>query len=132
MGIDVNLYAEGQVTDEELAAACSFLEHRVPELAWNDHLDRTLLVRNPHYGDHTGDTPRVELNTGSRYWGPGYERGPWPLISAAILAMRVALPQCQVFYGGDTSHDGQPADDEMLMEFWLHWLSPEGDAYRQR
>lgn len=127
MGIDVNLYAVGEVTDEELAEAEAYMQARISGIAWRDGGDATILVRSKY-----ADDGRIEVNTGHRYYGPGYERGPWHTISAAILCLRVALPNCQVFYGGDSSDDGLLADDDLLTEYWLHFLGPDGDAYHDR
>ena len=130
MGVDVNLYAEGVVTDDELAAAEAYMAERVSTLGWSDSGEPTLLRRSDP--EDMYDPPRIELSTGQRFWGPGYERGNWPLISAGILCLRVALPNCTVFYGGDTTDYGIEATDELLSEFWLHFLGPEGDAYHAR
>jgi hypothetical protein len=70
----------------------------------------------------------------SRYYGPGYERGPWPQIYAAIRAVREMYPCHVVRYGGDIA-DWQYhaiADDEYLEKVWRHWLGPHGDDYHSR
>jgi hypothetical protein len=125
MGVDVNLYAVGEVTDDELAAAEEYMNSRVPQIAWRDDSDCTILVRDKR------EPNRIEVSTGHRYYGPGYERGHWPTISTAILCLRVALPHCEVFYGGDTTDDGLSADDDLITEYWLHFLGPDGDRYHQ-
>lgn len=119
MGIDVNLYVEGEIADGELEAAETFMQKRVSRLGWDDQDDPNLLVRNEC-------EPRVEFQTYSRYYGTGYPRGYWPFIYAAIVAMRAAFPERKVFYGGDVSDTGMEATDEYLATLWEHWLSPKG------
>jgi hypothetical protein len=122
MGLDVNLYAEGVVTDEELAAAEAYFAARSLSRPWDD---------GPHLARTTYPSDRIEVDCGgARYYGPGYERGPWPTIHADILLLRHALPQCTVHYGGDSTDDCPEATDEVLSEVWEHFLGPRGDNYR--
>lgn len=117
MGIDVNLYVTGFVTDPELDAAVRFFKERelrgIPERSrWRD------------------DTIDIDMN-GARFWGPGYERGPWLEIHACILATVAAFPGHSVYYGGDSDGDMSPiVDQDMLDEYWAHWLSPHWNDYR--
>lgn len=122
MGVDVNLYAEGAVSDAELAAANAYLDER---LYGRDTYYEHWLARSEYGHD------RIEFCTLSRYYGPSYERGDWPTIYGYILAMRAALPNCVVRYGGDTDPDAPEADDEYLAEIWEHFLGPHGADYRQ-
>lgn len=117
MGIDVNLYAVGEVSDEQFEAAGVYVKERVQFDQWST-FDR-------NYDGH------VELWTGHRYYGPGYERGPWPQIYAEIRAMQAALPWCAVYYGGDCSDEGEKVTPEMLDKLWAHWLSAAGNNYRR-
>jgi hypothetical protein len=41
------------------------------------------------------------VNTLIRYYGPNYERGPWPDIRAMIEWFWRRFPGCEVLYGGD-------------------------------
>lgn len=125
MGIDVNLYVEGDITDDEFDAAFAYMEARVGRRSGDD---LAVLERNPHYADPM----RIEFGTLERYYGPGYERGYWPGIYAAIMAMRHAFPGRQVFYGGDTTQDAEAVTDERLDAIWQHWLGPDGDNYYGR
>jgi hypothetical protein len=124
MGLDVNLYAEGDYTTEELQAADAYLLARstLPDPAYNDG---HAIVRD-------SDTGRVELYTLARYYGPGYERGDWPTIYGAIRLMQTAFPRCRVYYGSDSMDDGEECTDEFLAELWEHFLGPNGDDYRTR
>src|SRR4051812_12064655 len=101
MGVDVNLYVEGDLPAEGLADAEALL-HR-SGIAWRDKDDARPVLRVPEYLP-----PRVELHTDSRYYGPGYERGDWPAIYGAIRLMQAAFPGRPVHYGGDTSDYAPP------------------------
>ena len=125
MGIDVNLYAEGHVSDERLAEATAYM------------LDRCYIVdtfdgKFPALErDNSYDHPRIRVSTMSRYYGAGYERGDWPSIYGAIRLLQTALPGCVVHYGGDTDDDAPEVTEESLAETWAHFLGPNGDDYRQ-
>lgn len=144
MGVDVNLYAVGPVTDEELEAANEFFRLRVypldtyeQEIGYGGLIREPAIPDNDPFADRFGGVPpwqeeRIEWQTLSRYYGPGYERGDWPYIHNAVVCLRAALPQCTVYYGGDTTDFGIEATDELLAEYWAHWLGPEGRAYFDR
>jgi hypothetical protein len=123
MGVDVNLYAESDapISDERLAEAAAFFTARIGE---GDEFFSETLQRDPY--PIPGGKPRIEWNTGTRYYGPGYERGYWPTIYAAILTMQAALPECTVYYGGDTTDDGEECTADFLARLWLHFLGPRG------
>lgn len=122
MGVDVNLYAVGDVTDEELAAA----EVLFAERSELDHWNGSFLARAT-----LDDQPRIERQTLSRYYDIGYERGPWPNIYADILLMRTAFPRCTIHYGGDSTDDCPEATDDSLADIWTHYLGPHGQDYRK-
>jgi hypothetical protein len=124
MGIDVNLYAEGHVTDEQLEEASAYMLARC-SIADTFSGQFSVLERNDSY-----DRPRVVLSTMSRYYGPAYERGDWPSIYGAIRLMQKALHPLPVFYGGDSSEDGEECTQEFLHAMWSHFLGPHGDDYR--
>lgn len=126
MGIDVNLYAIGDVTDPRLAEANAFMRSRDIVGDYSDIGDSDPLVRSKY-----ADDGRVEWQTWHRYYGPGYERGPWAAIHNAIVCMRAALPECTIHYGGDVEPDAPEVTDEMLAGTWAHYLGPNGDAYHK-
>lgn len=123
MGVDVNLFAEGDFTNDEIADAEQIAQRL--EIAW---LHRgAVLIHSPADKEHP--LPRVEFSTASRYYGPGYERGNWPAIYAAIRLMRTAFPGRVIRYGAD--HDSLPpaATSEYLDRIWGHYLGVDGDQY---
>lgn len=128
MGIDVVLYAVGEVSDDELAAAESFVKQRCFDFGYSGpDGDEPFLRRDEYEGEQ-----RIEFHSLIRLYSPGYERGHWPDIHNAIVCLRAALPNCKVFYGGDVYEWCPEATDELLTEHWTHWLSPEGLRYKER
>jgi hypothetical protein len=126
MGIDVTLYAEGEITDEEIAAGIALIQ---PRCSIVDTFDGKypVLAREDH---DWLPAPRVSLSTMNRYYGPYYERGDWPGIYGAIRLMQAAFPGRKVFYGGDTDEIGQECTEEFLAGIWEHFVGPHGDDYR--
>lgn len=116
MGIDCNLYAIGDVSDERLSAS---------SLAFADRFEEGGLTR-----DHENPR-RVNAPGMSRYYRPGYERGPWPWIYAQIRFMFEAFPDCYIHYGGDTDWESQQVTVEDIDAIWAHWMSPEWDDYHK-
>lgn len=128
MGIDVNLYAECEPSLERLNAAEAYLTARSDiGDAWGGDT-QILVIDDAEWLDR----PRVAVQTLARYYGPGYERGDWPRIYGAIRILQAAFPEARVFYGGDSSDDGQECTEEFLAGIWEHFLSPNGDDYHQR
>lgn len=131
MGLDVNLYAVASPTPEELAAAeayfaerdCGFADHSV----FNDSESPFLVIDAAEWHEF----PRVEVYTLTRYYGPGYERGPWPIIFGAIVTLQAAFPNASVYYGSDSDDDGLLVTEEFLDEMWQHYLGPNGQDYRK-
>lgn len=73
----------------------------------------------------------IELNTLWRYWGPGYERGPWISIAGVIKTtkMMTGLP---VHYGSDIESDIKLMTKERMREYWKHFTGPNGNDYREK
>jgi hypothetical protein len=132
MGVDVNLYALGEVTDEQLTAANEYAKTRTSAWdSWGDQ-DQPFTRSTVWLGSDDTETPCIQLSTMSRFYGPGYERGDWPGIYSAIRVMRAAFPHCRVFYGGDTDDWAPEATDDYLAAIWDHFLSPAGRDYYDR
>jgi hypothetical protein len=116
MAKDVSLYAEGEITDEELATGAALLRARATIVDTLTPADPVLIRSSYHR------PPRVELATLSRYYSPTYDRGHWPSIYAAIRLMQAAFPHCRIFYGSDEDDSGQECTDEFLAGIWRHFL----------
>lgn len=119
MGVDVVLYAEGDISDEEVEAARAFIVERVPPSGYDE------LERSKHPSN------RVTWWNGDRYYGVGYERGDWPSIYGRIMLMRAAFPNATIFYGNDCSDEVPEATDDALSGLWEHFLGPHGADYRR-
>lgn len=118
MGIDVNLYVEGIVTDDELNAAVTFFKER--ELRGTPIRARW-------------EPNRIDIDMdGARYYAPHYERGPWPDIAVCIMAAVAAFPTCTVHYGGDNDFESPIVDDDLLAGYWAHYFGPHWNDYRAR
>jgi hypothetical protein len=126
MGLDVLLYAEGEVSDEYLAAANKFFEERCGKLSFSPEeptLERWV---------QEGCSPRIQVNTLDRFYGIGYERGDWPRIYGFIRTLQGAFPGCPVFYASDAHEEGEQVTDESMAELWNHWCGPQGQDYHHR
>ena len=124
MGVDVNLYVTGDVSDEDAVRVNALLLDRCDRFV--DDWTGEGVVFSP---TDAYDEPRWQVSTMARYYGPGYERGPWAEIAAAIILLRHALPGRTVHYGGDSDDACPVVDDEYLAEIWAHWAGPDGDDY---
>lgn len=73
----------------------------------------------------------LEIHLMGRYYGEGYERGHWPYYGAIMRFLRVRLPGCRIYYGGDTHMldelDVFTLEDEDAM--WTHWAEAQTRPY---
>lgn len=127
MGVDAEIYVFGPVSDDEMRDAEAFCA---------DRLSGSVVYRGK--GDDGPDLvrrttlegqPIVALDTWSRLYEVGYERGPWPEIYGAIMTMQAAFPGRSVYYGGDSTDSHPVATPERLASLWAHFLGPDGLAY---
>jgi hypothetical protein len=119
MGIDIMLFAVGEVTEAEFVAAVEFFRLR----------SDSELERRTSYS-----APIVECESSQRFYGLNYERGYWPVIYNDIRLMQTAFPNCTIHYDGDYSwyDEISPITEEELAEIWAHWLSSGGVGYCNR
>lgn len=80
------------------------------------------------------DFPFVNANLSSmtRYYGVGYERGPWPQISSLLLSL-LANPDVEaVYYIGDHSepHEDDVFTLEALEELNKYYVKNRHEPYR--
>jgi hypothetical protein len=64
-----------------------------------------------------------------RYWGPGYERGPWFDI-AGVLMTAMEMTKLETRYGSDSDDEPAIMTPERLAEYWAHFVGPNGNDYR--
>ena len=128
MGLDILLHAEADPSPERLTAAEKVF-HAAVGVAdrYEGHWSSLEIDSEDWY-----PRPRVIANLTQRYYGEGYERGDWPSIYVAIQVFRHLFPEAEVFYGSDSSDDGELVTDDMLREVWRHYLGPDGNAYHER
>jgi len=70
------------------------------------------------------DEQFVKVSLRGRYYGPGYERGSWPTLRAIIFFLTEAVPQGQVWYGGDSSGMcAEHASPTFMAKMDRHWVN---------
>lgn len=85
------------------------------------------------YSDEEAAGATHRLWNGWRYYGPGYARGPWPLIAATILS----LMQCEnvesVWYYDDTGDcPKEPFTLDDIAEMNRYWVENGTRPYHSR
>lgn len=73
----------------------------------------------------------AEFQTMWRYWGPGYERGPWFDISG-VLMTAMGMVGLEVRYGSDADDEPPIMTSQRMVEYWNHFCGPHGNDYRNR
>lgn len=81
---------------------------------------------NNHYG--ISGVQILKVRTLHRYYGPGYERGPWPILRAMIAFLKAH--DCIVHYGSDSGDTMEIATDDWIATMDKHWASNGGRPYR--
>jgi hypothetical protein len=71
-----------------------------------------------------------EINQYHRYYGPGYERGPWPMLAAALMALHAGHNVETVWYFGDCHDSDKPFTPERVQEFSAHYMTNGDRPYR--
>lgn len=91
------------------------------------------LVPADEYAQELAPGATFEVDMGARYYGPGYERGPWPKISAVLMELMATPGVTGVWYGGD--EEVYPMTGKVLEEFTRHYLEfghrPYRDGFKQ-
>ena len=67
-----------------------------------------------------------------RYYSPGYERGPWPRIAAALMALHACENVETVWYFGDCSETDAPFTPERVQEYSAHYMTNGDRPYRSK
>lgn len=71
-----------------------------------------------------------EVDQTWRYYGPGYERGPWPCIAATLLALLASEDIETVWYYGDCNDGDEPFTPERLEQYNEHYIENGDRPYR--
>lgn len=72
----------------------------------------------------------VMVMLGCRYYGKGYERGPFHDIAAIARFLRSTWPTGRVFYGGDSGDTLEEWTDEFERDLWDHFVKNGHRPYR--
>jgi hypothetical protein len=83
-------------------------------------------------GEWGPDGATHEIDQSCRYYGPGYERGPWPLLAAALMALHAAHNVEAVWYFGDSTEGALPISKEKIIEISAHYMTEGDRPYRRR
>lgn len=71
----------------------------------------------------------IQANPCSPFYGPGYERGDWPILAAIIEFLRRRIPDSRVWYGDDCSGTVNETTDAWMKWMWDHWAIHGGRPY---
>lgn len=115
MGIDVEIYFE---CDGE-----PVLERWLP----SDY--KIVPVGDRSWEGCDGATHRIE--TMARYYGEGYERGPWGEIASVLMLLHACPSVKRVWYGGDDHSVALPeCPPERVLELCAHFMRHGERPYR--
>lgn len=101
------------------AIICFKSSKQEPELEWR--LGDEFKI---NYVGHSIWEPEAthDVDTFSRYYGPGYERGDWGEI-CRVLMLLLACPDIErVWYSGDTGSHSSPCTVETVLEISRHFM----------
>lgn len=148
MGIDAEMFVRhrGRALTElevrrlagELAAAfgCDFFIIRPPAVLLPegrhvlDIVSRCIQDGGPDIVPEPGEQ-FIRVNLFTRYYGPGYERGDWPLIAGVARWLRYRIPDCSVWYGSDHSCY-EELTPELERAIWDHFCKYGHAPYNER
>lgn len=78
------------------------------------------------------DEQFVRIHLWSRYYGPTYARGNWPVIRLTIEWLQMRFPGAEVWYGGDSSGIcAEPMTAERVKEFNYFSLESGRKTYQR-
>lgn len=123
MGIDVVMFSlvDSEPTDEQMQE----LLDRVMDVLRLDEIGEEFKYEAE--GSWWCDDPHVYWDTWMRFYGPGYERGDWPVIACVAAAMRAVFGN--VFYGGDHQGAIPSLNGDKWLEMWRYWMSSDWRNY---
>lgn len=73
-----------------------------------------------------------EIQQSWRFYGQGYERGPWPLIAGVLMALHACENVENVWYFGDSQEDDEPFTQDRLLEVCLYYMRHGNRPYTGR
>lgn len=120
MGLDVEIHLRGELSPQLVGQI-------------NKHLSPIINANDAEYGNffEYGTDGAARFRTMWRYWGRGYERGPWDGISF-VLHVVMGFPGVdEVRYGHDSGDDPEVMTPDRLSELWDHYRSPDFNNYNK-
>jgi hypothetical protein len=73
-----------------------------------------------------------EIDTYARFYGKGYERGPWPAICAVLMLLHACETVEKVWYDGDTCESPRECPPERVIEISWHYMQYGERPYNGR
>ena len=114
MGVDARIYFKTKTGDE-------------PRLC--DPLPNDARITEAGRWAQKGSTHKVDQSW--RYYGPDYERGPWPWIAATLLALMASEDVETVWYYGDCLGGDEPFTPDRLDQYNRHYIENGDRPYRR-
>ena len=114
MGINARIY-------------CKTTDGKEPELC--DNLPNDAAITTAGEWAQEGSTHEIDMLW--RYYGPGYERGPWPKIAAVLMALHACSNVETVWYFGGCSDSDAPFTPERVQEYNEHYMVNGDRPYRR-
>ena len=73
-----------------------------------------------------------EVWTGDRYYGPHYERGPWPSLCAVLMSLFASTNVRRVWYFGDNQDLAHvvPITRDEVLSISMHYMTHGERPYR--
>ena len=81
--------------------------------------------------DYPNFNPTHEVYTLMRYYGQGYERGPWRIIGGILMALHACEDVEKVWYDGDCGDTYEECPPERVLEISKHYMENGERPYRR-
>lgn len=140
MGVDVNIliFNSKFETDTELRRISAEICSRTDIYPYSE--DHHILHEVADWSWYFGSEEEILKNEGEqvitcdtlwRYYGPGYERGPWAHIKELLSLLGHYFPNSRIYYGGDSSGiKGELVTQDFIKSINDHWLKYGHAPYR--
>lgn len=115
MGVDVKIYAKA----------------KQPELTLECELPRGYELKPVDADAFAPEGSTHEVDTLARYYGPGYERGPWAEICAALMLLHACPEVERVWYGGDNADEVPECPPARVVALSEHFMEHGNRPYRR-
>ena len=85
-----------------------------------------------YYKDEVDQSVTHVIENPWRYYGIGYERGPWPEISNVLLRLDECKEVGSIWYGGDSGGFYRLVDRYYVAMLTIHHMTYKEKPYRER